>query len=132
MAYTKEQHAAYMKQYRTNKRGTLAKLLTDVLSQSKANARKRGHEHDIDRAYITHLYHEQRGTCYWTGLPIAPSVDNQHPMQPSLDRLDNSVGYVPGNVVWVSWAMNRMRGSLSVDEFTALLELHNTRRYCDT
>ena len=51
--------------------------------------------------------------CEATGLPLllewkGPSGSN--PWAPSVDRLDNSLGYVPGNVRIVCWAFNNMRG----------------------
>ena len=35
----------------------------------------------------------------------------------SLDRIDSSRGYVPENVQWVHKVINRMKGTLSDDEF---------------
>src|ERR1035437_8083877 len=39
---------------------------------------------------------------------------------PSLDRVDNSKGYVPGNVVVISWLANHLKGAATGDQLRAL------------
>lgn len=40
----------------------------------------------------------------------------------SLDRKDNSKGYVPGNVFIISHRVNTLKGSISLEELRALLK----------
>jgi hypothetical protein len=40
---------------------------------------------------------------------------------PSLDRIRNGRGYVPGNVRWVSWRANSLKSDASLRELKALL-----------
>lgn len=51
--------------------------------------------------------------CYWCGgsLPISRA---------GLDRMDNTIGYVPGNCVPCCWSCNMMKGTLTGPEFIAL------------
>ncbi len=63
----------------------------------------------------------QQGLCYWTSVPMVPSIESYNLFQPSLDRLDPTRGYDPDNVVLVCWATNAAKGSSSVAEFTRYL-----------
>lgn len=39
---------------------------------------------------------------------------------PSLDRIDNRFGYVPGNVQVISWRANRLKGDATLEEMVLL------------
>lgn len=41
---------------------------------------------------------------------------------PSLDRIDNSLGYVPGNVSVISWKANHLKRDLMVEDIKRLYE----------
>lgn len=58
-------------------------------------------------------------TCPILGFPIAlnhPNID----MRPSLDRWDNSLGYVPGNVRVISYRANRIKNDATAAELYAV------------
>lgn len=61
-------------------------------------------------------------TCPVYGLTLDPSAPPRSPNLPSLDRVDNTLGYIPGNVRVISWAANRDKGTLSVSQLLALAE----------
>ena len=71
--------------------------------QEKKNGIKRTEPLDvtIDEQYLIHQFIRQKGMCYWTDFPINPQgvFVSPNPLAPSLERLDESLGYVPGNVV---------------------------------
>ena len=77
----------------------------------RRSAKRRGHECTITVEMIEEMLAPM--TCSVTGLPLTwahpggSSRDN--PWAPSIDRLDNAIGYVPGNVRLVCWAFNKMR-----------------------
>ena len=88
-------------------------------------ANRRKYEFDIDIEYGWQLYVEQNKQCAMTGLDIVFVMPTKHKRNKtfnvaSLDRIDNSKGYIKGNVQWVHKEINRMRGSLSVDDFIKL------------
>lgn len=62
-------------------------------------------------------------TCSATGLPLAWEYDGAtrtNPWTPSIDRIDNSKGYLPGNVRVVCGAFNTMRNEYPDDVVFAL------------
>ena len=65
----------------------------------------------IDENYLMKLFNEQLERCYWLGTKINVSdvLIPHHPLAPSIDRLNNDVGYVPGNVVITTRFANRGR-----------------------
>ena len=65
----------------------------------------------IDVNYLMKLFNEQSERCYWLGTKINVSdvLIPHHPLAPSIDRLNNDVGYVPGNVVITTRFANRGR-----------------------
>ena len=71
--------------------------------QEKKNGIKRTEPLDvtIDEFYLINQYKKQNGNCYWTEYPIDPYgvYEKNNPLAPSLERLDESKGYIPDNVV---------------------------------
>ena len=71
--------------------------------QEKKNGIKRTEPLDvtIDEIYLIQQYKIQEGKCYWTGFPLNPYgvYEKDNPLSPSLERLNESLGYIPGNVV---------------------------------
>lgn len=69
-------------------------------------------------------YIAQRGRCDLTGREfksgIRPSTHFTLPGVPSLDRIDQRQGYIPGNVRLVIFEANRARGDGSDEELIAL------------
>jgi hypothetical protein len=92
-----------------------------LLHNAKNSARKRGHACTITLVEIEQLLAPMR--CAEWGLPLKWDPECKHdPFMPSLDRLDNDVGYISGNVRVVCWLFNRARGDLPIDEFRAIMQ----------
>ena len=62
------------------------------------------------------IYQAQDGVCVETGVPFDWASND---LMPSADRIDNAVGYIDGNIRFVTWRINFMRGGLSVEDFHA-------------
>jgi hypothetical protein len=63
-------------------------------------------------------------TCTVTGWPLRWDISMPNDeLAPSPDRLDNSKGYVSGNVRIVAWLVNRMRGNLTDARFLEVCRL---------
>lgn len=111
-----------------SRRWKTANLARKLLHQCKASARYRGHECTLTVELLETLL--QSMVCSATGLPLSlewkgPSGSN--PWAPSVDRLNNSLGYAPGNVRIVCWAFNNMRGDFPDEVVETLVRAYSSR-----
>lgn len=81
----------------------------------RSSAKKRNKEFNITPEYLYDIFNMQSGNCALSGLGLFPETV-------SVDRIDNSEGYVEGNVQLVTKEMNFMRGPLSLDDFRSFLD----------
>lgn len=88
-----------------------------VIAKKKRLALRRGWSFEIDADYIDYLWEEQDGKCYYSGKPLPIVKTAKESNAPSLDRLDSSKGYIPGNVVLCDWRVNVAKQTLSIEEF---------------
>lgn len=89
------------------------------ISGLKYSAKRRNLSYTVTNDYIQKLLEEQDYKCVYTGASITSDSGTLR----SLDRIDSSKGYDEGNVQWVTWEVNRMKGALNESEF---LQLVNT------
>lgn len=97
----------------------------DYLMKTVAEkAVERGHVVDVGVDEIRSLYERQQGRCALTGLEIGfASSHREHHRggsTASLDRIDPTLGYRPGNLQWVHKDINRMKSTLDQDRFILL------------
>jgi hypothetical protein len=103
-----------------------AKLALDVdrsiqyhTSQCRKNAANRGIEFEIDGAYIAKLWKKQKGKCALSKKEMTithGSTALQNPTKVSIDRIDNTVGYIPGNVQLITWQANAAKSVWSNEQ----------------
>lgn len=85
---------------------------------AKRNAGNRGLTFDISPSYMWRIFVRQRGRCPLTGLFLEFSCrGGLKGTTASLDRIDSNKGYVKGNVRWVHKTVNRMRNTMTDEEF---------------
>lgn len=83
-------------------------------------ARTLGIECDLDVEYLKSIYPED-GLCPVFRVPMVKGGPANHPHKATLDRIDNSKGYVKGNVVYVSWRANDLKKNATVSELISLV-----------
>lgn len=85
-------------------------------SRVKANAKTRGLQFSVDIKYCWDLFNLQNGICALSGVELSFSniLNNT---TASLDRIENNLGYVEGNVQWVHKTVNLMKRNLKEEEF---------------
>jgi hypothetical protein len=75
-------------------------------------------EVDISKEYVFDLFLKQNGKCALSGLPITlPKRWRERLQTASLDRIDNNLGYVMGNVQWVHKHVNVMKNKFPQEMF---------------
>lgn len=82
---------------------------------SKRRAKEKGLDHTISKDDIVIPSH-----CPLLGIPIFANSKIAGPNSPSLDRKNNSLGYVPGNVWVISFKANVCKGAMTADEIILL------------
>jgi hypothetical protein len=89
--------------------------------QEKKNGIKRTEplEVTIDEIYLIKQFNKQNGKCYWTDFPINlyGVYEKNNPLSPSLERLNEYDGYIPGNVVIALRLFNLGRQRCPEDKF---------------
>ena len=78
----------------------------------------------ITPEYIEQLFVRQEGRCLYTGRKFTlDGIEGSRtkPYVPSLDRINPSLGYVPGNVRLVTWQVNRALSDLGDDALDQLV-----------
>ncbi|MDM0006464.1 hypothetical protein QTI51_09510 [Variovorax sp. J22G73] len=93
---------------KTTRSNEVARLL---LKSSKYRAKKNGLRHTLTLTDIHVPTH-----CPVLGLRLRPSSGRAGPNSPSLDRINPRRGYVPGNVVVVSWRVNELKKNATLAE----------------
>ena len=109
--------AASAKRRRPWKRRSIVQRL---LEASRARARKKNLTHTLGRDDV-----RIPETCPVLGIRLCrSSKKGPCASSPSLDRIDNTKGYIPGNVVVVSYKVNRIKNDATVSELRAVLQFY--------
>lgn len=102
-------------------------------------ATSRGYEITVTIEDIWQLFLDQDRKCALTGIPLemflrttayrtytnrrgGPRGQRVNGTA-SLDRIDNTKGYIPGNIQWVHKEINRMKGTLTSKQFVEWCKL---------
>jgi len=97
-------HATQSRKYRATKRGHIATILSRARRRAEAN----NLPFNIDLEYLARLPSDN---CPVFGMSLAWCAEAKYRQDdaPSLDKIDPALGYVKGNVAWVSWRANRIK-----------------------
>jgi len=87
-----------------------------MLRRAKARSAKEGFDFNITAADIAPLPEK----CPVLGVPLRISEVPQDPCAYSLDRVDNTKGYVRGNVVVMSYRANRLKNDGTAEDHEAI------------
>jgi len=85
--------------------------------------------------YLKNLFNNQQGLCCISKQPMLLEISSQRTNNNerlsnkcSPDRIDNSQGYVNGNIQLTTWWVNCWKADLTMDEFYKRVELLKTNR----
>jgi hypothetical protein len=93
-------------------------------SQITTNAQRRGYKFDLSLEQVWNIFIEQNRKCALSGLEL--KIGNRHKMEEttaSLDRIDSTKGYIPGNVQWVHKNINWMKQDFCQRDFIKYCKL---------
>lgn len=93
-----------------------------MLQKAKTRAQKRGLEFNIDESDIV-----IPEVCPILEVPLIIGTKGDYEYSPSLDRIDNTKGYVKGNVQVISKKANSMKNSATSEELQTFCK--NILRY---
>lgn len=88
-----------------------------VLENCQRNSHSRQMDFSIDAGDIARLWIKQNGLCCWFQVPMETIGGVHAPRSISVDRIDNSLGYVNSNIVLACRAANMGRGRIPPETF---------------
>ena len=93
-----------------------------LLNHYRIMAERRSLKFEVSPEYLNCLYEKQKGRCALSGLKIGfgPKTKSTSSTTASLDRIDNRLGYIRGNVWWVHKDINVMKLDHSMKYFVSL------------
>ncbi len=107
----------YYKRRRTHPEKTM-------LSDARKRAKNKGLEFSITAKDI-HIPE----VCPIFGIKLEQSCGRPKDNSPSLDRLDSSKGYIPGNVVVISYRANHIKNNGTADEHRRIADFMSSYGY---
>ena len=87
------------------------------------SCKRRDKNTDIDLDYLKTLWEDQNGKCLITGVDLILDICQNKNYQASLDRIDNSLRYVKGNVRYTSVSINWLKNDLDDDHLKEFIEI---------
>lgn len=94
---------------------------SNLYSGAKSRSKHRGIAFDITRDDIREMY---TGRCSVTGVEFVPNIHGGvHPLSPSLDRIDPTMGYSKENCRLVINAFNALKGTMDDPETLRVAKL---------
>lgn len=118
----KEYHKAYDA---ANKRRRRPEYL--LLHSAKARAKQRNVPFTItiDDIHIPTY-------CPALGIPLTAGIKKVHAGSPTLDRIDNSRGYTPGNILVVSHKANTIKQDVQIEDLEKIVAFYRSHELCNS
>lgn len=117
-----------IRQPRNCNKGGTKDIHNALFNRWKANAKSRNYPFEISIEKLQVILEEQKFKCAYTNMNmLCPKTYNEKremtssPYLISLDRIDNDLGYVEGNVHFVCVWANKARGSYAHETFKEIL-----------
>ena len=118
--HNKERYRRYVKKRQTSP--TLKYFIQSNIQNWKRKTLSQGVSFDLSPDYLTKLWEQQDGRCHYTNKKISLIRGRSKWDSVSLDRVDPSLGYCQGNVVWTTRLVNTSKNSMTREEFTKLCQ----------
>lgn len=93
---------------------SIKRRLTERFGSARSRATRKGIPFTISRSWLTKLWNNQGGKCFYTGRQMVLNGDGRYSV--SIDRKDPSRGYTKENVVLCCTIVNKMKSDQSVED----------------
>jgi hypothetical protein len=107
----KKKRNDYLRDWKANNREK------DIFQLAKHRAKAKGIEFNIELSDIV-----IPEICPVLGIPLKTTIDGNRDLSPSLDRIDNTKGYIKGNIQIMSFKANNMKCTANKDELIKFAE----------
>jgi hypothetical protein len=93
--------------------------LKQLCRVAKSRAQKKNFEYSLDPEILYSMAKKTGFKCEITGIELdfKQGQGGWKPNSPSVDRIDNSLGYTMSNIRLVCWEFNRLKGELQDNMF---------------
>ncbi len=109
----------YLKPYIGNNRDEFTGL-----REHYRRVKKRPHDYNVDLNDLLDQWNKQEGKCTYTDIELVhPNQNGNNLNTASLDRIDSNLGYVKGNIQFISIACNHAKNSMTEYEMQEFMEL---------
>lgn len=117
----KEKTKIYNSEYQKNNKDTLKIYKREYQEENYKKtalyrARNRAKEANVPMTITESDIPDIPEFCPVLNIPLVKSINLPTKNSPSLDRIVPSLGYVPGNIQWISYKANIVKNDLSLDE----------------
>lgn len=100
---------------------TLHNWIKWYASCKKSRCKRHNVLYNLDSDFLLEMWNSQFGKCYYSGISMIYGKDTL--FSASLDRLDPDLGYVRGNVVWCTKAMNGAKNKYNTNDFMEFISM---------
>jgi hypothetical protein len=112
------ENVKYLKPYQNNRRDEFTGL-----REHFRRVKKRKHYYDITLEDLLDLWNQQEGICPYSGVKLVhPNEGGNNLNTASLDRIDSKVGYIKGNLQFISIICNQAKNNLTHEEMLTFLK----------
>jgi len=98
------------------------KDLKQVLNGLRASAKKRGIPFELTMDDLNEISIPL--TCPILGMPVFFNTGQVNDNSISFDRIDNTKGYVPDNIIAISYRANRLKSDATLNELKLLCDFY--------
>lgn len=106
---------------RTEYRKGTSRWRSVALSNAKRRADEKGIEFSLTADDLT-----IPDTCPILGIPIFFGKKKYLNNSPAIDRINNELGYVKGNIIVISWRANRIKSDATLEELRAITSFYES------
>lgn len=123
----KRGHKSFCSRLCQNKHRRDLGIFDRVFWRCRSNSKSRDKDFNITPEYIKILWNNQKGICPYSGVKLDWHSKSNN-LYPSLDRINTSLGYIIGNVQWVSKTINYAKHTMSNEEMLEFIKLIRTHK----